>query len=139
MKIYNEGQRVNGQLIKEKLVEKNISMRNAALMLGCSYNAVSLWCNSATRSIQPIYLERLEELLKIPKEKMIIKNPKQNFNSFGEKLKKERKKRGFTQKNIADLFNRSIATVSIWEKTPDKRNLKGDIKKYAKLLKIDIE
>ena len=114
MKIYNEGQYVNGPLLREKIKEKKLTMRKVALIIGCSYNAVSLWCNSASRSIQPIFLERLSELLEIPKEH-------------------------FTQKHIADLFNKSIATVSIWEKTPDKRNLKGDIKKYAKLLKIDIE
>ena len=113
-------------------------MRKVALIIGCSYNAVSLWCNSASRSIQPIFLERLSELLEIPKEQF-IKNAPKGKEKFGERLKKERENRGFTQKHIADLFNKSIATVSIWEKTPDKRNLKGDIKKYAKLLKIDIE
>ena len=138
MKIYNDGQHVNGPLLRKKIKEKKLTMRKVALIIGCSYNAVSLWCNSASRSIQPIFLERLSELLEIPQEQFIINTPK-GKEKFGEKLKKEREKRGFTQKHIANLFNKSIATVSIWEKTPDKRNLKGDIKKYAKLLKIDTE
>ena len=103
MKIYNEGQHVNGPLLREKIKEKKLTMRKVALIIGCSYNAVSLWCNSASRSIQPIFLERLSELLEIPQEQFIINAPK-GKEKFGEKLKKEREKRGFTQKH-SNSFN----------------------------------
>ena len=40
-KIYTSGNRVNGELIKEKLKEKRMSERYASRQIGCSYNALN--------------------------------------------------------------------------------------------------
>lgn len=71
-KIYITGNRVNGELIKEKLKEKRMSERYASRQIGCSYNALNLWTRCMTRSIDPKFKGKLAKLIGVSEESLVV-------------------------------------------------------------------
>ena len=71
-KIYKTGNRVNGELIKEKLKEKRMSERYASRDIWCSFNSFILLKRFMTRIIDTNFKGKLAKLIGVSEESLVI-------------------------------------------------------------------